>query len=69
MRKEVVKMARFIPREKLGKKAKHELDKTKRQSWESLNPITRKIESKKTYKRKKPSRWMEPDSMRVFLYS
>ena len=62
-------MARFISREKLGKKAKRELDKAKRQSWESVNPITRKNESKKTYKRKKPSRWMEPDSMRVFLYS
>jgi hypothetical protein len=61
-------MTRFIPSEKLSKKAKRELDKSKRQTWESVKPVTRKIESKKLYKRRKPSRWIDPDSMRVCCF-
>jgi hypothetical protein len=64
----VVEMTRFIPSDKLSKKAKRKLDKSKRQTWESVKPVTRKIESKKLYKRRKPSRWIDPDSMRVFCF-
>ena len=43
----------FVSRETLGKKARHELDKAKRKSWNGIRPVTRKIESKKRYQRKK----------------
>ncbi len=43
-------MTRFIPREKLGKKARRELDARQRQSW-SFSPVTRKVDSRKKYSR------------------
>ena len=45
-------MNRFIPREKLGKKARKRLDSERRAAW-SFSPVTRKIESKKLYNRRK----------------
>ena len=45
-------MERFIPREKLNKKARKALDARKREGW-SFSPVTRKVESKKRYDRKK----------------
>ena len=44
-------MNRFIPREKLGKKARKALDAQRRASW-SFSPTIRKVESKKRYNRK-----------------
>ena len=44
-------MDRFIPREKLGKKARKALDRQRRATW-SFSPTTRKVESKKRYNRK-----------------
>ena len=34
-------MDKFIPKEKLSKKAKPELAKAQRQTWGGLNPVTR----------------------------
>ncbi len=45
-------MNKFVPREKMGKKARRELDREKRAAW-AFSPATRKIESKKIYNRKK----------------
>lgn len=45
-------MKRFIPREKLGKKARRQLDRERRAVW-AVSPVTKKIESKKLYDRKK----------------
>lgn len=45
---------RFIPREKLGKKARRLLDREGRNEW-GLSPVTRRVESKKKYSRKKES--------------
>ena len=45
-------MKKFIPREKLGKKARKRLDSGKRAAW-SFSPVTRKIESGKLYNRRK----------------
>ena len=45
-------MTRFIPREKLGKKARRELDARQRLTW-SFSPVTRKVESRKKYNRQK----------------
>ena len=48
-------MTRFIPREKLGKKARKELDSVKRGTW-SFSPVSRTVESKKKYDRNKARR-------------
>ena len=45
-------MTRFIPRPKLSKKARKELDAQKRTTW-AFSPVTKKVESKKIYNRKK----------------
>ncbi len=45
-------MADFIPREKLGKRARKALDRERRVLW-TVPPATKRIESKKAYDRKK----------------
>lgn len=45
-------MKKFVPYEKLSKSKKRELDRKRRVTWGSVNPVTRKVESKKHYKRK-----------------
>lgn len=45
---------KMISREKLGKKARKELDAQRRNLW-STNPVTRVVESKKIYNRKRKS--------------
>ena len=55
-------MTRFIPREKLSKKARRELDGRRRAVW-LYSPITKKIESKKIYNRKKSHVRFEDDGM------
>ena len=45
-------MVRFIPREKLGKRARKQLDAARRAVW-AFSPETRRVESKKRYNRKK----------------
>ena len=60
-------MTRFIPKEKMGKKALKELAKKKRVTW-GISPVTRKAGSKKLYDRKKRSHDREDDyGMGVFL--
>ncbi|HBR30993.1 MAG TPA: hypothetical protein DD733_02805 [Clostridiales bacterium] len=50
-------MAKFIPFDKLSKKKQRELMKKKRVTWGSFNPVTRKPDKPKAYKRtKKESR-------------
>ena len=46
-------MKKFIPYEKLSKKEKRRFDQAKRQTWGSLNPITRKPPNSRAYDRKK----------------
>lgn len=50
---------KFIPREKLSKKAKRTLDEKRRATWEGLNPVTRQTANRKTYDRKRPARFDE----------
>lgn len=45
-------MKKFVPYEKLSKSKKRELDRKKRVTWGNVKPVTRKVESKKHYKRK-----------------
>lgn len=46
-----------IPYEKLSKKEKRALDKLRRGSWNGVNPVTKKVESKKQYRRKRAQEW------------
>ena len=43
-------MARFVPREKMGKKARRELDARQRRTW-PCSPVMRTVESRKKYNR------------------
>ena len=43
-------MTRFIPREKLGKKARRELDARQRRTW-PCSPVMKTVESRKKYNR------------------
>jgi len=47
-------MKEFIPLEKMSKKAKRELARQRRQTW-AVSPVSRRIENKKHYDRKKKS--------------
>ena len=60
-------MIKFIPKGKLSKKAKRELDQARRQVWDDISPVTRRIDSKKMYKREKSSRWFKDDGMGIFF--
>ena len=46
-------MQKYVPRNKLSKKARKELNDRDRLTWNGLNPVTRIKESKKIYNRKK----------------
>ena len=56
-------MQKFIPKEKLGKKAQRELNRAKRKTWGALNPVTRKPENPKAYHRQKVQKG-EDDTLR-----
>lgn len=45
-------MARFVPKDKLSKKAQKELNRQRRVTWE-FSPVTKTVDSKKIYSRKK----------------
>lgn len=44
-------MEKFVPYEKLSKKEKRKLNEARRGSWNGVNPVTRKSENPKAYKR------------------
>ena len=50
-------MEKFIPYEKLSKKEKRKIDQARRKTWGELNPVTRKPENSKAYKRNKSRNW------------
>lgn len=45
-------MEKFVPYEKMSKKARKKLDAAKRRDWNGLNPVTRVVEQKQKYSRK-----------------
>ncbi|MBQ2469276.1 MAG: hypothetical protein II503_06265 [Clostridia bacterium] len=59
-------MAKFIPKAKMSKKARRELAKQNRVTWD-MNPVTRKTENKKAYNRKKNSRERFDEPAGVFF--
>lgn len=60
-------MAKFVSREKLSKKVRKELDSQHRVLWQ-YSPVTKKIESKKLYDRKKKSHARYDDYGMGFCY-
>ena len=56
---------RFIPKEKLSKKARRELIAARRTLW-VVSPISKKVESKKVYNRKKSAQLYREDTGRIF---
>ena len=44
-------MARFIPKEKLSKKAQKELNRQRRVTWD-FSPVTKTVDSRKLYNRR-----------------
>ena len=58
-------MEKFIPKEKLGKKARKALEAKKRATWD-ISPVTKRVESKKVYSRKKNSRVRYEDEREFF---
>jgi len=62
-------MARFIPEGKMSKKARKELNRQRRVTW-GFSPVTKAVESKKLYNRRKHSHDRdEYYDIGVFLYS
>ena len=45
-------MAGFVPKEKLSKKARKEMNRGRRVTW-GFSPVTKTVESKKVYSRKR----------------
>ena len=50
--REMMFMAKFIPKGKLSKKAQKELNRQRRVTWE-FSPVTKTVDSRKIYSRKK----------------
>jgi hypothetical protein len=53
---------KFVPYEKLSKKAKREADKARRTTWGELNPTTRKPENSRAYDRNADKRNWKRDA-------
>lgn len=61
-------MQAFIPREKLGKKARRELDRARRATW-GIAPVTRKAPDKTKYNRKRSDYRDDDYGSRIFHLS
>ena len=48
-------MAGFVPKDKMSKKAQKELNRQRRTMWD-FNPVSRAVDSKKLYNRRKNTR-------------
>lgn len=61
-------MKKIIPKAKLSKKARRKLNAEKRTTW-AFSPVTKRVESKKIYNRKKISRTdQDEDGSGDFIY-
>ena len=61
-------MVRFIPKDKLGKKARKELNRQRRVTWD-FSPVTKTVDSRKRYNRKRNARDRYDDyGAGVFLF-
>ena len=62
-------MKKFVPYEKLSKKEKAALDRSRRRTWGEMSPITRKPLSSRAYNRKKAQSWKNDSSAVPFLFA
>ena len=60
-------MKKFIPRDKLGKKARRLLNSQRRRTW-AISPVTRTVESRKVYNRKRKSHDFQDEWIRGIFY-
>lgn len=58
-------MKQMIPYEKLSKKEKRKRDLERRGSWGGINPVTRRPENPKAYRREKERSWKRSGSVRL----
>ena len=61
-------MDKYIPREKLSKKARRKLDADRRGTWGAVNPVTRSVKNEKAYNRKKAPQGDGLSSRRAFWF-
>ena len=50
-------MRKYIPYDKLSKKEQKKQNAARRNTWRSLNPVSRKPEHSRAYNRKKAQNW------------
>lgn len=60
-------MKKFVPKDKLSKKARKILNQKQRKTW-AINPVTRKPANPKAYNRKKAQHWKDDYSQNVELF-
>ena len=60
-------MARFVPKDKLSKKAQKELNRQRRVTWD-FSPVTKTVDSKKLYNRKRSTQNRDDYGLGVFLF-
>ena len=68
MGREMMIMARFVPKDKLNKKAQKELNRQRRITWD-FSPVTKTVDSKKLYNRKRSARNRVDDGLGAFHFS
>ena len=59
-------MAGFVPKDKLSKKAQKELNRRRRVTWD-FNPVTKTVESKKVYSRKRKAQNRDDYGLSFFV--
>ncbi len=60
-------MEKFVPYEKLSKKRQREENAKRRGSWGGINPVTRRPDNPKAYKRKQARSWQDDSAPVSFL--
>ena len=58
-------MARFIPKDKLSKKAQKELNRQRRVIWD-FSPVTKTVDSKKIYSHKRKAQDRDDSGLSFF---
>ena len=58
-------MAKFVPKDKLSKKAQKELNRQRRVTW-NFSPVTKTVDSKKIYSRKRKAQGRDDSGLSFF---
>ena len=59
-------MVRYVPKDKLSKKAQKELNRQRRVTWD-FSPVTKTVESKKVYSRKRKAQTRDDYGLSFFV--